>query len=365
MLAPFRLRGFTPYLVGIVGVVIATILRHVSEPFLGEHLSFSFHFLAVSLAAWIGGIWPAVATAVLSALFGNFVFTDPYLINGISIGEELVSLFFFLLVSVIVGVLSELSLRSLVRAKQAEQEKDNFLAVLAHEMRSPISVIYYANALNRLDSTQSDGQVDVIDRQIQQLNVLIEDLLDVSRIARGKIRLDCKPTDAAAVIERALEKSRPLVVDHNHKLNVDVAPEPLPILVDPPRMEQVLANLVINAAKYTPDGGQIDVRVHREDDSVVFAVRDNGIGISKEALPHVFDMFVQVDSSSERAGGGLGIGLNLVQKIVEMHGGSVRASSTGLNQGSEFVVRLPVHQAASGPAPSAAPHNADHAGACR
>ena len=133
MLAPFRYRGFTPYAVGFVGVVVASLLRKLFDPYLGEHLSFSFDYLAVFVAAWTGGLWPAIATATLSSLVGNFFFTDPYLSLAINSVEELIDLIFFILVSATIGFLSEISLRALARAKKAEEEKDNFMATVAHE----------------------------------------------------------------------------------------------------------------------------------------------------------------------------------------------------------------------------------------
>jgi signal transduction histidine kinase len=348
MLAPFRSGGFKPYAIGIVGVVIASLLRALCASSLGEHLSFSFDFLAVFIAAWTGGMWPAIVTAVISALVGNFFFTDPYLSLGITSVEELLDMVIFVSVSVVIGVLSELSLRLLERLKKAEQEKDNFMATVAHELRSPLSVIYYANSLNRMESAeQPSDQLDVIDRQVKHLNLLVEDLLDVSRVARGKIRLSRRPVDAATIVEGAVEKARPLIDGHRHSLKLEISPEPMPLNVDPPRIEQVMTNLLINAAKYTPDGGDIIVRAEPDGDSAILSVCDNGVGISQEMLPRVFDLFVQGEDGHNRDEGGLGIGLALARKISEMHGGSVRAESAGENHGSEFTVTLPLEQPAA------------------
>lgn len=348
MLAPFRYRGFTPYAIGIFGVVVASILRKLSDPYLGTHLSFSFDYLAVFVAAWTGGLWPALATAILSSLVGNFLFTDPYLSLAINSAEEFIDLTFFVLVSAIIGMLSEISLRAFALAKKAEEEKDNFMATVAHELRSPISVIYYANSLNRMESAeQASDQLDVIDRQVGHLNLLIEDLLDVSRVARGKIRLDRQHVDASRIIPGAIEKARPLITSRKHTLKLDVSPEPMPLFVDPARIEQVLANLLTNAAKYTPDGGHICVVAKPSGDSAILAIRDNGIGIAPEMLSRVFDLFVQGEAGRERDEGGLGIGLALARKISEMHGGSVSVESAGKNRGSEFVVTLPLKQPAA------------------
>jgi len=348
VLAPFRSRGVRPYLFGFIGVVVATLLRYRLDPVLGEHLSFSFDFLAVFVAAWTGGVWPAVMTAILSALVSNYMFTDPYRSLEISGIEELLDLAFFVVVSVIIGALSEISLRALARAKQAEQEKDNFMAAVAHEMRSPLSVIYYANTLNRMSPAEpARDQLDVIDRQVHHLNLMIEDLLDVSRVARGKILLNPQRVDAASVIAGAIERARPLMERHQHELHVKIPSKPLELVVDPVRMEQVLTNLLTNAAKYTPDGGEISISAEAGAGTAIFRVRDNGIGIAADVLPRVFELFVQAGDALERTEGGLGIGLALARKLVEMHGGTVRAASAGKGRGSEFVVSVPLEQPAS------------------
>jgi signal transduction histidine kinase len=347
VLAPFRSGGIRPYVIGIVGVVIATLFRQFLSPNLGEHLSFSFDYLAVFIAAWTGGIWPAVVTAVISALVSNYYFTAPHHSLAIVSMEEFLEMTFFLLVSVVIGVLSEVSLRLVEQLKKAQLEKDNFVATVAHELRSPLSVIYYANSLNRMSATeQPSDQNDVIERQVKHLNLLVEDLLDVSRVARGKIRLSREHVDAATVVDGAIEKSRPLIDSHRHALKVDISPEPMPLFVDPVRIEQVITNLLVNAAKYTPDGGEITVRAEADGDSAILTVRDNGIGISGDMLPHVFDLFVQGPRGQGRDEGGLGIGLALARKIAEMHGGSVRAKSAGANRGSEFTVTVPLEQPA-------------------
>jgi signal transduction histidine kinase len=336
--------------VGILGVVVAWLIRKPLDPFLGEHLSFSFDYLAVFVAAWIGGFWPAIATAVLSALVGNYFFTFPKQSLAIGSIEELIDLVFFLVVSATIGMLSEISLRALARAKKAEEEKDNFMATVAHELRSPLSAIYYANSLNRMAaSEQPTDQLDVIDRQVTYLNLLVEDLLDVSRVARGKIRLKKERIDAATIVDRAVEKVRPLLADRRHELELDISSDPMPLNVDPVRVEQVLTNLLTNAAKYTPDGGRIRVTAKRDGNSVLFFVRDNGIGISAKILPQIFDLFVQGERARDHDEGGLGIGLALVRRICEMHGGSVRAASAGKNRGSEFMIALPLEKPAAMP----------------
>lgn len=347
MLAPHRTTAAVAYSVAALSLLLATLLRFLLDPVLGDHLSFSFYFLAVAVAAWTGGVWPALVTAALSCLIAEFFFTHPQFAFQISALEELLSMLLFIAVSVVIGLLSEISLRALERAKRAEQAKDEFLATLAHELRSPLSVIHYANALQRASAAnESSDHAELIDRQVRRLNTMIQELLDVSRVARGKIRLDRQHIDAAAVVEGALERARPLIDDREHVLEVNISSEPMPLFADQARLEQVLSNLLTNAAKYTPNGGRITISAQPVDDSVVFTVRDNGIGISPDMLPLVFEMFVQADSHYPAAEEGLGIGLALVKHLVELHGGNVRASSDGRNRGSEFVVTLPLEQPA-------------------
>jgi signal transduction histidine kinase len=327
-------------------VLIVWVARWLSYPIVEDQASFSFFFLAVSVAAWLGGVWPAVFTAVVSCIVGNESFSHFGRIR-ISELQEIIGMAMFLLISGFIGVLAEVSLRALDRARKAERAKDDFMATVAHELRSPLSVIHYANALDRLTSDQqARDHIDLIDEQVVHLNVMIQDLLDVSRVARGKIRLDRRQVDASTLVDGAVVKAKPTIASREHELTVDVVDEPMPLYVDPVRMEQVLANLLINAAKYTPNGGRITIRVAPVGDSVEFVVRDNGIGISEEMLPRVFDLFVQADSDGKTAEGGLGIGLAVVQKIVSMHDGSVHAASAGLNHGSEFTVCLPLEKAA-------------------
>jgi PAS domain S-box-containing protein len=229
--------------------------------------------------------------------------------------------------------------------RDADQRKDEFLAMLAHELRNPLAPI--RNALQilqmpRVDSDSADRSKAIIERQVDHLVRLVDDLLDVSRVMRGKIELRLERVELASIVARAVEIVQPLVEARAHMLSVDLPRESLLVDVDPVRMAQVLANLLTNAAKYTADGGQIHLSVRHEDDQGLISVRDNGIGIAPDLLPQVFELFVQADHATTRAQGGLGIGLTLVRNLMEMHSGEVEAHSEGLDRGSEFVVRLPV-----------------------
>jgi signal transduction histidine kinase/ActR/RegA family two-component response regulator len=229
--------------------------------------------------------------------------------------------------------------------QEEDRRKNEFLAMLAHELRNPLAPVRNAAQVLQTPGVGAQHQqwaLGIIERQVQQMTRLVDDLLDVSRIPRGKIKLQLEPADVAAVVGRAVEISRPLIDQRKHTLHVALPPEPLRAVVDPVRFAQVLANLLNNAAKYTEDGGTIWLNVARDGDELVFRVRDTGIGIQPELLPQIFDLFIQADQSLDRSQGGLGIGLTLVRRLVELHGGSVQAFSAGPNQGSEFVARLPV-----------------------
>ena len=229
--------------------------------------------------------------------------------------------------------------------READRRKDEFLAMLAHELRNPLAPIH--NAVQILRSVAPAApelrwSTEVIDRQVHQMTRLVDDLLDVSRITTGKIELRKERVELAEVVNSAVEASRPLVEKLGHELIVSAPLQPIHLDADPTRLSQVLLNLLNNAAKYTEKAGRIWVTVEQDGDHVLIRVKDTGIGIPAEMLPKVFDMFTQVDRSLERAEGGLGIGLTLVHRLVEMHGGTVEAHSEGPGRGSEFVVRLPV-----------------------
>ncbi|MDI1483011.1 ATP-binding protein [Polyangium sp. y55x31] len=228
-------------------------------------------------------------------------------------------------------------------ARDADRRKDEFLALLGHELRNPLSPILTALYLMRLKgrTTGIEREREVIERQVQHLVSLVDDLLDVSRIMRGKIQLSTRPMEIARVFSQAIEIASPLFEQKRHELRVDVPAEGLLVDVDETRMAQVLANLLTNAARYTDAGGHIAVAARREGGEVVLSVRDDGSGIPAEMLPVIFDLFVQGARGVDRAGGGLGLGLGLVRSLVKLHGGTVSARSDGLGKGSEFEVRLP------------------------
>jgi CheY-like chemotaxis protein len=228
--------------------------------------------------------------------------------------------------------------------KEVNERKDEFLAMLGHELRNPLAPIRSAAQILRVHgkgNSQLDWARSVIERQAMHLTRLVDDLLDVSRIVRGQIVLERSPLELREVIQSAVETSRPVILERHHKLEVLMPEEGLQVEGDLTRLAQVVANLLINAAKYTNEGGQIRVEGRREGPQAVVRVSDSGVGIGPSLLPHVFELFTQGERTLDRSQGGLGIGLTLVRRIVEMHGGAVEALSDGAGQGSEFIVRLP------------------------
>lgn len=227
----------------------------------------------------------------------------------------------------------------------ADQRKDEFLATLGHELRNPLASLLSAVHLSRLTGP-ADARMrrisEVMERQVTHLARLVDDLLEVSRITRGLIEVRREPLDLVSIVRSALDSARPALEAARHELIVSLPDTQVCVLGDAVRLTQVFANLLTNAAKYTNDGGRIEVALTQDAGRVSVSIRDNGIGIPPVHLTGVFEMFMQVDRSNRNAQGGLGIGLTLVRSLVEMHGGRVEAHSDGVGQGSEFVVTLPV-----------------------
>jgi signal transduction histidine kinase len=228
--------------------------------------------------------------------------------------------------------------------KEADRRKDEFLAMLGHELRNPLAPILNAVQVLQLqkggNSVQQKAQA-IIKRQVGQLTHLVDDLMDVSRITSGRIQLRRERIDVSSIVERAVETARPLIDQRQHELTVSLPPDPIWLNADSTRIEQIVTNLLTNAIKYTDEGGHIWLAVQQEGDRVMLRVRDTGLGITPAFLPHVFDLFTQAERSTDRSQGGLGIGLALVKRLVEMHEGTIGVSST-FGEGSEFVVSLAV-----------------------
>jgi signal transduction histidine kinase len=236
--------------------------------------------------------------------------------------------------------------------KEADRHKDEFLAMLAHELRNPLAPILSAVQLMRMKPVadpQLNWSRDVIERQLAHLTRLVDDLLDVARITRGKINLSREPIELGALIARAVETVQPLIQERGHQFICEIPAGTLRVDADPLRLTQAFGNVLGNAAKYTERGGRITLDVCRPGSEVEIRVRDNGIGIPAEVLPRIFDLFTQLDGRSDHPHSGLGIGLALVRRLLQMHGGSIAAHSEGAGLGSEFVIRLPLLLAATQP----------------
>lgn len=238
--------------------------------------------------------------------------------------------------------------RHLEKLQESDRRKDEFLAILAHELRNPLAPLTIAGHMlqqNTLDEEQRAWCAGIINRQLKHLTKLVDDLLDVSRISRGKINLNTQLLDITTIARQAVEISRPWIDAGQHELTLQLPVEPLHVRGDPTRLAQVISNLLNNAAKFTTPGGHINLAVERHEDQAVIRVKDNGIGINPEMLDRVFDLFVQAVQEPSKGSGGLGIGLSLARQLIHLHGGSLEAHSEGKNQGSEFVIHLPLSNA--------------------
>ena len=252
--------------------------------------------------------------------------------------------------------------RLVARLREEDQRKDEFLATLAHELRNPLAPIRSGLQIMRLaqgDAVASERIRAMMERQVGQMVHLIDDLLDLSRISHGKIVLRKDRIDLAGAIEQAIDASRPFIAQSEHEVVIKFPPIAIHVDADLTRLAQIFSNLLNNAAKFTDRAGQIRLTVQQVRDDAVVSVQDNGIGIAREMLSHVFDMFRQVDSHKAEPKGGLGIGLSIVKRLVEMHGGSIEVLSEGLGRGSELIVRLPVASSSAAPAPAEQPDPAD------
>ena len=250
--------------------------------------------------------------------------------------------------------------------READRRKDEFLAMLAHELRNPLAPVRNAIQVLRIAGPSDPvliRQREIIDRQVTHMARLLDDLLDVSRITRGKISLQKQPLQIVDVLAQAVETATPLIEARRHTLYLALPSDDLRVEADPDRLVQIAGNLLTNAARYTPEGGRIWLKAALENgDEAVIRVCDTGLGIAPEVLPRIFDMFAQADQGLAHSHGGLGIGLTMVKRLVEMHGGNVEARSAGLGQGSEFIVRLPALPADLAPWPAPPPRIAERAG---
>ena len=387
-----------PYLVAVLGTVAILTLMSVGGPKVLQITGYLPLMVSVILAAWVGGMGPGLLATALG-LGGALLFLPnplghvplPTAQVALMLGRSLV---LGVLVSVILETLhvtrrrlerERAQLQSEIRRRDeaenlvhrlnedlkrreealllADRRKDEFLATLAHELRNPLAPLLNGLHLIRLgggDTKLVEQSREMMERQVHQMVHLIDDLLDVSRITQGKLTLRRERVDIAQVVRGAVETSRPMLEERSHALAVDLPSEPVVVDGDRTRLAQVLSNLLNNAAAYTDRGGSIAVRVERAGDSVSIRVRDNGIGMSAETLGRIFDLYSQARPAHGAPGTGLGIGLHLSRRLVEMHGGRLEASSEGSGRGSEFAILLPAAAAGAEPAtpPAAEPGQA-------
>jgi signal transduction histidine kinase len=341
------------YSVAVASVVLALSINLLLNRL--EQIPSVVFLVAVLVSSWYGGLEGGLAATVLSTLTLDYFFIpDLYSLDfGAATWVWLVT---YLGAAVLINWHHEVQRRLIAALRLQDRKRSELMAVLAHELRNFLSPVSLTLAVLR-SRGQGDAAVEqacaTAERQVRTMTRLLDDLLDASRMAQGKIRLCLEPVDLAAVIAQAVAAARPQIESRGHRLETSLPEGPLPLQGDPARLEQVFLNILTNAAKYTDPGGRIWLTAEGRDRQWMVRVRDNGKGLAPESLPHVFDLFVQAESGSQE---GLGIGLSLVKGLVEMHGGGVTAFSAGLGQGCELVVacrrprRLPPDRSARPPA---------------
>jgi signal transduction histidine kinase len=306
---------------------------------------------AVMVCAWVGGQGPGLLATCLSASITACLFFEPPHWFSLTQPADWRGMALFLLLGGAISLLCEKLYRTredLRRRAQelveADEHKNQFLGMLAHELRNPLTPIQSAAEIIKQIGVHEPNlrwAADLIQRQVREAIRLVEDLLDVTRVSRGKVNLQKQRVELYPVVAQAVESSRSLIESRRHTLNLAISPEPIWLDADSTRLCQVVVNLLNNAAKYTDEGGDISLTLEHHGGEAIVRVKDNGNGITPELLPRVFELYTQGQVALAYPQGGLGIGLCLVRRLVEMHGGTVRAFSEGPSKGSEFIVRLP------------------------
>jgi len=353
-----KIAGVAAYGGAVAVTLTALHLRWVLDPWLGNNIPYSTLYGAVAIAVWFGGLGPAVMAMVVGYAIVNVRYIAPLGEIAINGPSDALALGVFALSCSLIIVLGEAMRRTRDRYRASEIElkeraaqlqradanKSQFLAVLSHELRNPLAPLLNGLALLRMQREEpaKSETHDMMERQIVQLTRLIDDLLDVSRIDRGKLELRTAPVEVAAVMRTGVETAKPNIDAKGHAAAVSYPETPLYVEGDAVRLAQVVANLLNNAAKFTPPKGRIELSARVDQGVVSLRVADNGIGIAREHLQEVFDMFVQLDERHVAASGGLGLGLTLARAIVRRHGGEIEARSPGRGKGAEFIVRLPL-----------------------
>ena len=366
-----RTRSVRRYLFSLAAIAAAVLLRLALDPILEDRLPFATVVATVAGIVWFAGVGPGIVAAVTGYVWAEWLFVAPRYTLGTETFDGVTNVAGYAVVSVSVLTFGHLTRRARRLAedraraaeraeeslKESDRRKDEFLAMLGHELRNPLSPIHNAvTVLHRIGSPDPAAREAraIILRQVAHMSRLLDDLLDVSRIARGKIRLKSELCDVSRIVRETAEDYRSTLAQNGLSLSVDSGGGPYWVRGDPDRLAQILGNLLHNARKFSREGGAVRVALSRsEAGELEISVHDTGIGIDPAILPRVFDPFVQADDRLDRSGGGLGVGLALVQGIARLHGGSVTAASEGPGRGAQFTIRLP--EAAS-PPEVAAPH---------
>lgn len=355
-----NLSSIRGYALALVSLAVATLLRFLADPWLGNYAPFPLYFAAVTIVGVYAGVGPAILTMVLSGSAANIFFMPPRGQLFASGAAYWLGMGLFYLASTLIIVVAarlrasreaiEESKRQLEeRTEQlsiADRRKDDFISMLAHELRNPLAPIVSAVQMLRLKGKAAPEQtqlaIDIIDRQSMQLKFLIDDLLDVIRINTGRIALAFETVEIGKIVRQCVDNIRPRCSVKDLTLVIHDANAPLWLNADPGRLAQIIDNLLDNAVKYTNAGGTIALSLHRENAECVLSITDTGIGINTADLQRIFDAFEQADTTLDRQAGGLGLGLHLVRRLTEKHGGTVTVASEGPGRGSEFIVRLPL-----------------------
>jgi signal transduction histidine kinase len=325
---------------------ITFLVRWTLDPLLGDRQPYTLSFASIALAAWFGGWRCGALTAVICFLWSSYFFTDPrgsFLIDG----PVITRISSYLFINVVIIYLAHRATVALEAVKEASRQKDAFLATLSHELRNPLQGIAVAGAI--IEKTREEELLrratKMLSRQTRQLRTLLDDLLDLSRITRGRIELKPELFNLAECVQDAIDENAEIIATKYQDLAVAILPESFEIEADRTRVTQMIANLINNAAKYSPDGASIRVRATYEGGDAVISVKDNGPGIDPTILNHIFEGFYQ-HPDTELHEHGLGIGLWLTRRLAELHGGRITAHSEGAGKGSEFVIKLPSRLAA-------------------
>jgi signal transduction histidine kinase/CheY-like chemotaxis protein len=347
-----------PYLLALLGVLVATAVRYQLGPVLGGTIPVVMYTVPVILVALYGGFGPGIFATLCSAMISDYLFVEPVGRLALQTPASLVVMGSFLVIGTTISYfghrMKALQVRLAHQARElaaanreleeGSHRKDEFLAMLAHELRNPLAGISTAAELLKLgrgSQARIAQTADVIGRQVRHMTKLVDDLLDVSRVTRGLVMIDKQPVDLKEALRGAVEQVHATIDAKRQRLSMHVPEGEVSVCGDRIRLTQVISNLVGNASKYSPEGRAIGVELRLLPTTVELEIEDEGQGIDPGLLPHVFDLFVQAERSPDRAQGGLGIGLALVKRIVELHEGSVAAHSAGRGRGSRFTVCLP------------------------